>query len=189
MNDFLGTAKATAEPDGSFKLEGLVTGKVLLTAYCRLGFDNYVQSIMAGGEDVLGREVDSAAVASGGIKVIVRSDVASVSGTLDLDIQRRAGLKNPVVLLIPTEARLRRSHMIGYMWIDGNGRFQSKAVRPGEYLSFAFENENPSRFEDPEFYMLMQGKGERVALAPGESKTLSLKLLPWPTESADRIQR
>jgi hypothetical protein len=186
-SDLVGLVNATVKHDGTFRLARLMAGSVTLGALCRAGGESYIQSILVGGTDVFGTEVDSADLAANGIKVIVRNDAARAGGTLDIPPEKRAALKSPLVVLLPTDARLRRAGTIATSAIDGNNHFQHTGVRPGEYLAFAFEQANQSTFEDPHFYTLIQSKGERAILAPGESKTLSLKLLPWPPEFADRI--
>jgi hypothetical protein len=186
-SDLVGGTGAAAKRDGTFRLARLTAGRVTLTALCRAGGESYIQSIMVGGADVFGTEIDSADLVGNGIKVIVRNDAASASGALDISSEKRAALKSPVALLIPTDVRLRRTGVSVISAIDANNHYQHTGVRPGEYLAFAFEEANSSAFDDPHFYALVQSRGERVTLAPGESKTLSLKLLPWPPEFADRI--
>jgi hypothetical protein len=183
-----GGGYGVAKGDGTFKLDNLTPGKVTLGAFCRSPGDSYVKSILVGGEDVFGQEVDAAAIASGGIRVVLRTDVAKVSGTLDIPEEKRATLSQPVVVLFPADERLRKGGQLDQAQIDQNSHFESKDVRPGEYLAFAFEDADYSTLSDPDFYALVQSKGVKVTLAPSESKTLELKLLAWPAEFADRIQ-
>ncbi len=178
----------TAKSDGTFKLERLSGGKVTLNAYCRAVEDSYVKSIMVGGEDVFGKEIDASALSSGGIRVILRTDVASVSGTLDIPEEKKATLRQPLVVLFPADDRLRKAGQLDQSQIDQKNHFESKDVRPGEYFAFAFEDADYSTLSDPEFFTLVQSKGVRITFSPGESKTLDLKLMPWPAEFADRLQ-
>jgi len=183
--EYMGTTKAAAAHDGVFKLGHLAGGKVTLWASCQFEVDTYVQSILVGGEDVLGEEVDSAVLAAAGLRVIMRLGAASVSGRLDLADPGEAELKRAVALLIPTDPRMRRAGEFRYMQVDRGGHFHSQNVKPGEYIAFVFDHVGGGSCTDEEFYLAVQGKGVRVSLAPGESKTLTLKLLPWPAQFAD----
>ncbi len=178
----------TAKSDGTFKLERLSGGKVTLSAYCRAIGDSYVKAIMVGSEDVLGKEIDASAPSSGSIRVILRTDVASVSGTLDIPEEKKATLRQPLVVLFPADDRLRKAGQLDQSQIDQKNHFESKDVRPGEYFAFAFEDADYATLSDPEFFTAVQSKGVRVTFSPGESKTLDLKLMPWPAEFADRLQ-
>ena len=176
----------TLGEDGTFKLEGLMPGRVVVHAQCG-GEERYVKSILVGEEDVLGKEVDAAALAAG-IKVILRTDTASVSGALDVPEEKRDPAKQPRIVLIPTDERLRRAGFIDYSTVDLDYHFSSKSVRPGEYLAFAFAEADNSSFDDPDFLRVVESKGVKVKLTPGESQTVDLKLTPWPEEFADRLQ-
>jgi hypothetical protein len=129
-----------------------------------------------GDEDVLGKEVDGAAVA------------ASVSGTLDVPEEKRDPTKQPRIALIPADARLRQAGLVEYPQLDQDYRFNSAHVRPGEYRAYAFAEADNSSFDDPAFYRLIESRGAKVKLAPGESQTVDLKLTAWPAEFADRLQ-
>lgn len=183
-----GGGHGMAKSDGTFKLERLSAGKVTLNAYCRSAGDSYIKSILVGSEDVFGKEIDASALSSGNIRVILRTDVASVSGTLDIPEEKKAALRQPLVVLFPADDRLRKAGQLDQSQIDQKNHFESKDVRPGEYFAFAFEDADYATLSDPEFFTLIQSKGVRVTLAPGESKTLDLKLMPWPAEFADRLQ-
>ena len=183
----LGGGYGQVTKDGTFKLEGLMPGRLVVNAQCGAG-ESYVKSILVGDEDVLGKEVDAGAVAAAGVKVILRTDTASVSGTLDVPEEKRDPTKQPRIVLIPADARLRRAGVIEYPQLDQNYQFNGKTVRPGEYLAYAFAEADNSSFDDPEFYRLIESKGVKVKLGPGESQTVDLKLTAWPAEFADRLQ-
>ena len=169
-------------------MERLTPGRVTLSAYCRAAGHSYVKSIMVGGEDVFGKEIEASSLSSAAIRVILRTDVASVSGTLEIPEEKKATLRQPTVVLFPADDRLRKAGQMEQSQIDQKGHFESKSVRPGEYLAFAFEDADYATLSDPEFFTAIQSKAVKVTLAASESKTLDLKLLPWPEEFADRIQ-
>jgi hypothetical protein len=111
-----------------------------------------------------------------------------VSGTLDVPEEKRDPAKEPRIVLIPTDERLRRAGFIEYPQLDQDYQFSAKGGRPGEYLAFAFAEADNSSFDDPEFYRLMESKGVKVKVGPGESKKVDLKLTAWPEEFAERLQ-
>lgn len=186
--NLFGGGMGVAKSDGTFKMERLTAGKVTLYAYCRAAGDSYVKSIMVGGEDVFGREIEAASLSSASIRVILRTDVASVSGTLDIPEEKKPTLRQPLVLLFPADDRLRQAGQMEQTQIDQKGHFEHKGMRPGDYLAFAFEDADYTTLPDPDFFTAIQSKAVKVTLAAGESKTLDLKLLPWPEEFADRLQ-
>ena len=183
-----GGGNGMAKSDGTVKMERLTPGRVTLSAYCRAAGDSYVKSIMVGGEDVFGKEIEAASLSSAPIRVILRTDVASVSGTMDIPEEKKAALRQPVVVLFPADDRLRKAGQVDQSQIDQKGHFESKDVRPGDYLAFAFEDADYPTLSDPDFFTAVQSKAVKVTLGAGESKTLDLKLLPWPEEFADRLQ-
>jgi hypothetical protein len=145
-----------------------------------------VSAIHVGSEDVLGREVDGTAMASGGIRIVYRLDVAGVAGTVEIP-ESNAGLKAaPTVLLYPSDARLRAAGQIDRESPDQKGAFSGKNLRPGEYLAIAFDTIDSTLVDDPEFYTAIEPMATRVTLKPGESQSLSLKLQSVPAQFADR---
>jgi hypothetical protein len=180
-------AMGWATSDGRFHLEQIPPVRFTPNAACP-GGSPYVKSILIGEEDVLGKEADGANVAAAGVKVVVRTDVASVSGTLDVPGETKGAIEKPLVALLATDARLRRSGGVDSPEVDQELHFRSRNLRPGEYLVWAFEEGDFASLSDPEFFRLMESKGTKVTLGPGESKSVSLKLLDWPAELADRLQ-
>jgi hypothetical protein len=111
-----------------------------------------------------------------------------VSGTLDIPEEKKATLRQPLVSLFPADDRLRQAGQMEQTQIDQKGHFEHKGLRPGDYLAFAFDDADYPTLADPDFFTAIQSKAVKVTLAAGESKTLDLKLLPWPEEFADRLQ-
>ena len=66
--------------------------------------------------------------------------------------------------------------------------YELKNLRPGEYLAFAFEDMDYASLQDPDVLAAVASKATKVTLEPGEAKTVSLKILPWPEQFADRLQ-
>ena len=179
---FFGGAGAQVKADGAFTLTSIMPGRYLLNVY---GASNgYVKSIQAGGEEILGKEVEASSLAQG-LRVAVRLDSASVKGTVEIPEDRRASLSSAVALLVPVDTSERNSTQIKWRSIYQNLGFELKNVRPGEYLVFAFEEFNYFTWDDVGLFAAIENKGTKVSLSANESKTLTLKLLPWPQQFSD----
>jgi hypothetical protein len=150
--------------------------------------EGYVKSILIGSEDVYGKEVEAAAVAAGGLKIVIRLDSAAVSGTVEIPEERKAALRSPSVVLLAADAHLRDSAQRHVAQLNQNNGYELKNLRPGDYLAFAFENLDYDSLLDPEVFAAIASKGTKVTLAANESKSLDLKILRWPEQFADRLQ-
>lgn len=182
-----GGAGAQAKSDGTITISQLPPGHYTPTVETG-GAEGYVQSIQVGGEDVYGKEVDAAALASGGLRVVVRLDSAKVAGTVEIPEERKANLRSLAVLFMPADPRQRNSGLSIIARPDQTKSFEQKNVRPGDYLVFASEEFDYSSLEDPEVFAALEGNATKVSLARGESKQLTLQLVPWPEQFADRLQ-
>jgi hypothetical protein len=145
-----------------------------------------VQSITIGGEEVRGRDFDLAA-ASGGLRIVVRTDSATLTGTVDSpDSSTGHGERqgHPAVILIPADARLRGVDIVAPARVSSRNSFDFSGLRPGEYLALAFEDIDESQLQDPEFLLSLEPLGRSVQLSPGTSQTVTLKWSAWPQAAA-----
>ncbi|MGD0578092.1 MAG: carboxypeptidase-like regulatory domain-containing protein [Bryobacteraceae bacterium] len=180
-------ASAQAKPDGTLTLSRIPPGHYILDVWPESG-EGYVKSILIGSEDVYGKEVEAAAVAAGGLKIVIRLDSAAVSGTVEIPEERKAALRSPSVVLLAADAHLRDSAQRHVAQLNQNNGYELKNLRPGDYLAFAFENLDYDSLLDPEVFAAIASKGTKVTLAANESKSLDLKILRWPEQFADRLQ-
>ena len=180
-------AGAQPKADGTFTVSTIPPGRYTVDVFQRSG-EGYVKSILLGSEDVYGKEVEGSAVAAGGLKVVIRLDSATLSGTVDIPEERKAALRSPTVVLLSTDAHLRDADQRHVAQLNQNNGYDLKNLRPGDYLAFAFEAYDVTSLQDPEVWAAIAGKGTKVTLAAGESKSLDLKILPWPEQFADRLQ-
>ena len=180
-----GGAGCQAKPDGSFTLSQLTPGRYTVNANIANG---YVQSIQVGSEDVFGKEVDAATLAVAGIRIVLRLDAAKVAGSVEIPEDRKAHVNAPTVVFVPADARLRSGGRFMTIELDQTNRFDLQGVRPGDYLAFAFEDFEYGAFEEPEVFAAVESQATKVTLGRNESKELTLKILPWPAQFADRLQ-
>ena len=180
-------AYAQAKADGTFTMTGITPGRFTVNVFAGSG-EGYIKSVLLGSEDVCGKEVDGAAIAAGGLKIVIRLDSAAVSGTVEIPEERKAALRAPTVVLLPADAHLRDAEQRHVAQLNQNNGYDLKNLRPGEYIAFAFEDYDYASLQDPEVLAVIAGKGTKVTFAASESKSLDLKILPWPEQFADRLQ-
>lgn len=183
-----GFAFGQCKADGTFSIAQLTPGHFTLEVNSAGPDEGYVKAILAGTEDVFGKEVDANAIAAAGLKIVIRLDSASLGGTVEIPDERKAFLRSPYVVLLPADAQLRKTSRRNVAPLNQENGFSLKSLRPGDYIAFAFEELDYASLEDPEVFAAIESKGTAVSLAANESKNLSLKILPWPEQFADRIQ-
>lgn len=183
-----GFAFAQSKADGTFTISQFTPGHYTLDTNAVGSDEGYVKAILAGTEDVFGKEVDANAIAAAGLKIVIRLDSASLGGTVEIPDERKAFLRSPSVVLLPADAQLRKANLRNIVQLNQENGFSLKNLRPGDYIAFAFEELDYASLQDPEVFATLESKGTAVSLAANESKNLSLKILPWPEQFADRIQ-
>ncbi len=166
----------------------LTPGHYTLEVYTSGWDEGYVKAIFAGTEDVFGKEVDANAIAAAGLKIVIRLDSASLTGTVEIPDERKNFLRSPSVVLLPADAQSRKADQSIVGQLNQDNGFSLKNIRPGDYIAFAFEESDYASLQDPEVLAALESKGIAVSLAANESKSLSLKILPWPEQFSDRIQ-
>ena len=178
-------AAVRAEADGSFNLANLPPGRYVASVFCGTP-GAYVQSISAGGEELLGHDFDLSA-ASSGLRIALRTDSATLNGTVespDGTNGSEAGQGNrqgrPAVILIPADARQRGVDAIASAPVSSKHGFEVRGLRPGDYLAFAFDDVDESQLQDPEFLTSLEPLGTRIQLSPGATRTATLKWNAWP---------
>ncbi|MDR3719676.1 MAG: carboxypeptidase regulatory-like domain-containing protein [Bryobacteraceae bacterium] len=177
-----GNARPAA--DGSFTFENLAPGRYVASVSCGAA-GAYVQSLSGSGEDLLGREFDLSA-ASGGLRIVLRTDSATLSGTVETSISATPADRQgrPAVVLIPADARLRGVDLPTVTPISSKNSFSAAGLRPGDYLAIAFEDVDEAELQDPEFLSSLEALATRVQLSPGETQTITLKWNAWPETAA-----
>jgi len=132
----------------------------------------YIESIRAGGQDVLlsGLHVDSSFDQT--LRIVVRTDFGSVSG-------RVTGIPpqfpRAVVTLVPSNRNdLARYKMTG---VDTTGEFQFKNVAPGDYKLFAPGFIDYNSLQDPEFLNAHEAYGRDLRVTAGNDRTMDVPFI------------
>lgn len=69
---------------------------------------------------------------------------------------------------------------------DQNGAFSFKGITPDDYKLLAWEDIEPSAFQDPEFVKPFESKAQALSLKESDRKTASMKVIPAEKTSAVR---
>ena len=93
----------------------------------------YPASVLIGGEEYCGRDIDLTQGPPGTVKVILRTDTAKISGKLEGAVGGEPGQLGMAVL-VPVEAHLRRFSHLEVSQIRANGLFAFGPMPPGDYL-------------------------------------------------------
>jgi hypothetical protein len=132
----------------------------------------YLESIRAGGQDVLlsGLHVDSSFDQP--LRIVVRDDFGSVSGRITGSSPQ---FPEPVVVLVPSIRNDRaRYKMTG---VDATGEYHFKDVAPGDYKLFAPGLNDYNSWQDPEFVAAHEADGRDIRVTAGNDRTMDVPFI------------
>lgn len=163
--------------DFSFLVQG-VMGAVSLRANAPPGW--YLHSIRHGGDDITDASIDlEPGVDIRDVRILFTRTATSLTGTV------RDERGNPVVdatvVVFPdddTKWTLASRHL-RTLRPDTQGRFETRGLPPAaNYRLVAVQGLEDGQAYDPEFLTGVRDRADRLALAPGESKTADLRVRP-----------
>jgi len=138
----------------------------------------FLRAVMAGSHDVVDTPIDGSDATSG-IRLVVSSRGATLSGTLDDAEGRRAALRDVRLYPDADEAppvwasRLRRA------LTDRSGSFQMDAVAPGAYIVLAADRPIPTPI-DEDTWAHIRRLGTPVSLREQAREAVTLTMVEWP---------
>ena len=161
--------------DGSFDFENVPAGRYRVHVQEEPSGQYYLKALRYGGIESSGPAFFFSGTA-GVIELTLSAHGALVSGVVT---RKAAGSTTPQVVLLPgtldAELRLYESHL-GVL--DQSGGFTvKKAVRPGDYILYAFEGVPDGAWNDMEFMKEIEGKGVRIKVGEGDVKTFEVPLI------------
>jgi hypothetical protein len=132
----------------------------------------YVESIRAGGQDVLqnGLHVDSSFDQP--LRIVVRNDFGTVSGRVT---GASPQFPEPVVVLVPILRNDRSRYQT--TGVDKTGEFHFKDVAPGDYKLFATGISDYASWQDPEFVASREVYGRDVRVSGGNDRTVDVPFI------------
>jgi Carboxypeptidase regulatory-like domain len=166
---------AAAEPDHNGALRALValdeSYDVVVT---NMPPDYYLKSIKVGNEERLGSAVNgSAASGNTPLELTLATNGGRVAGRAYADDGRPAS--GATIALVP-DAGPSRPQWYRFGSADEYGVFQIRGLAPGRYTAFAFYDDPPCEFYDPDELASCRSKGRDVAAAEGSQAIVELPL-------------
>jgi hypothetical protein len=167
--------RGTVKSDGTFELRG--TGKIFFRVV-NLG-PWMLKSVILDGEDVTDTPYDLQTGSSiEGLRVVLTDKLTDVSGSVTN--VRREQLKDYVVVVQPARempaTTLQR--FLRTARPDQQGRFNLRALPPGDYIATAIEALEQGREWDPEYRPKLRDAGQRFSVQEGGSIALELSIAP-----------
>ncbi|MBI4889300.1 MAG: carboxypeptidase regulatory-like domain-containing protein [Acidobacteria bacterium] len=164
------------QEDGSFMVTANASWRYRLRGFGGAMNGAYVAAIRAGGEDLLGKEIDLSEGGPGAITVVFRTDSATVAGHVEMAEVGRDG--EVFVTLLPKDVTLRAVPLgVSTFGVGENGRFRVAALRPGEYLLMAVAGTDfdYGLLRDPEWVTANLWRFKSVSVAAGQTESVQLK--------------
>jgi hypothetical protein len=170
--------------DGNFKIEGLAPDQYRLNVMGAFG-RTFVKSVMAGGRDVRDQPLDLSA-GSSQIEIVVSTKIAKLSGNVE---KANPSAMPGSVVLERVGAPVNMFGQSPFISVSQTGTFTANMVTPGEYRVYAFEELDFNQSRDPEFLKKFASRATALRIGEGETKTISLKQIPFAEiEAASKEQ-
>ena len=173
-NELLLSVPHHNNPDGTFMLDGLPTGEVILDADVSGFPDSYLKSITLGGQDLLREPIvltEGAEVA--GVRINIAKGLAVLTGRVQFK-EDAAPAAGGGVLLVKADSKLwhlRSSRR--FAMTNAAGEFRVTCA-PGEYLVFTWPAGNQPFQSIVEFVRLQASTARTVTLQSREEKRMEL---------------
>jgi protocatechuate 3,4-dioxygenase beta subunit len=167
---------AEAEGDGSFTLPKLAVG-VYRVSVSRIPRECYLKAVTHGGVDALAKGVTIGEAPPGVFDVLLSPNGGSVDGQVTGNDEKPAS--GATVVLVP---EIKRSDLYKTATADQNGRFVLRAVAPGSYQLYAWDNLDPGAYEDPAFLEPYKNQAKKVSVEEKGRVAQDLPLLHAQSE-------
>ncbi len=130
----------------------------------------YVSSVTYGSTNLDDEPANIVPGASQGIEVVLKDDVASLSGNVTgVDDQNQA----VTVVLVPARASAR----VRTFPVTGNGTFQASNLAPGNYKLYAFDSIKDLEYANPDAMKVYSASATDVVLEPNGAGTANVVLI------------
>jgi hypothetical protein len=175
----------TVAEDGTFKIENVSPDQYRIAVNGAFG-RTYVKSILSGGRDIKDQPLDLSG-GSAQLEITLSAKVAKLSGNVEK--ANPSAMPGAVILEKVGASTNSLSSPAPYLSVSQTGTFSANVLAPGEYRVYAFEEVDFMQARDPEFLKKFASKATELKIAEGESKTISLKQIPFSeVEAATKEQ-
>ena len=145
----------------------------------------YIKAMRLGDRDVLTGEMTIDSGTRESLRLLVSTRGAVVTGTVAVPpgVARSA---RAMMLLAPVGKYASVISFYAHATSDDAGHFEFTGVTPGRYKLFAFEELDPSAYQDPGFLKPFDALGESFSVAEGGRVDRQTQLILAPTQTAAR---
>ncbi len=162
-------AEARVQPDGSYVLKSVPPG------VWDIGFEpipkgGYLKSMMLGDVDVLRADMNVTSETKAPLEIVVSTSGAQLRGRVDGGLAR-------TVLAAPQGDMAGVQSFYVLANVDEHGAFEMKAMMPGEYRVYAFEDLAYGAWFDPDFLKPYEARGTPVELKPGVKAEVTVQAI------------
>ncbi len=177
IKSFMLNMPRASGPDGTFMIDGVPAGEILIDVEVSRRADLYVKSITLGSQDLM-REplrMEEGAEVSG-VRVTLGTGLATVSGVARLS-EGGAPAAGAGVLFIPADQALWHSQSLrGFTTTDANGAFSLRCP-PGDYLLLTWDAANRPLQSVEDYVRAQAANARRVTLQSKAEKQLDLTIV------------
>ncbi|MGC4048826.1 MAG: carboxypeptidase-like regulatory domain-containing protein [Paludibaculum sp.] len=165
----IGIDSAKVQPDGSYTLKGVPPGlwDIVVEPIPKGG---YLKSMMLGKLDVLTKDMFITSTTRDPLDIVVSTTGAELHGRVE------DGFATTVLAAPQGEL----GHVLSFysaVGVDENGEFDFRALTPGLYKIYAFEEMAPQAWLDPEFLKNYADSGTTVELREGRAPDVKVKAI------------
>lgn len=171
-----GGPQAEVKPDGTFVIPNVLPGIWDINVE-PVPTGGYIKAMLLGDRDVLTEDMVITPNTHEALHIALSSRGATVSGTVRVprDVPRSARAS---VLLAPTG---RYEHVLSFYAVtaaDESGHFEFKAITPGRYKLYSFEELELGAWEDPNFLRPFEQLSEPFEVPEGGRVSKDVSLIP-----------
>jgi protocatechuate 3,4-dioxygenase beta subunit len=174
-------AAGPVKADGSVTIQNVAPTHYEVNVYGLTG-DYYIKSAAVGGKDILEGGFTFAPGTNGAIDIVLSGTGGQVEGVV-LNADQQPATEASVVA-VPDEPRRTQWRFYKDGHTDQYGRFTIKALAPGRYKLFAWEDVEDGAYQDPEFIRKFELLGEDVVIRENSHESAQLKLIPAAEKKA-----
>jgi hypothetical protein len=161
-----GGGPTTVKGNGSFAMMKVAPGDFRLTL-AGLPPNTYIKSATLGLNDLLADGLHILSGTTDSLEIILGTDVGEVTGVAVG--AKKEVVTNSVVVLVPDSLPLRgRVDLYQNTTADTSGRFNFKAVPPGDYKLFAWDYVEPGAWMYPPFLQPYESSGKVIHVTEGK---------------------
>ena len=167
----IGAAFSSTDSNGAMRLGPAYPGRYRIETFGSIdGY--YLDSIMAGDRDVLGKEVT---ITEGmpPFRIVYKPNSAGVRGTVE-------SCGEASVLLLPEDEDLWDFRFLHRASCDRDGHFQIGGLRPGAWYALALDRVDSTGLDDLAALRRLAAMAATVRVEAGSVATVDLKVQPWP---------